>query len=492
MPGKHNSPRSRNWTAQMSYYYATHDENGNVKNNMTADQWKAMIREKLKDLVNSGKVVVTVFIFHDKDMDKDGNPKGLHIHVILHCRDSVEQSAVMGWLGITRAADCEYMKNRASAYRYLLHITDKAINDMKHFYNYDDIEVISSIADFDLRKQFVAKGKKDDDGTEKLIEEWHKKVLTGEMIEKDVRAEYMKHAKLGATKWRTDRKKFKDDELEYLEEVNAWYSTHNACKMTIMITGGGGAQKTDLAQMVIAPAFADKRGVHVPASPMGRVTYDPIGTYEGQKVSILNEIRGTSWILEGFCECLDPTHSGLTGARYHDKPFFPDVVCMTTSDHVDRFISDMFCKWLGKNDGLTYTVNSYWNSMGTARIYKIVSAQKDSYGEPVKSYDVPGKLDAVNSTSIWDKVWQVRRRIPMLISLENGMAGIDLLDYSKRNCCLFDCGAYVHYADVAYSLTDKAVKDNFVKVVYDAVRHYFQMNNFTITPWNVERPQIQI
>lgn len=486
MPGTHSAKRSRKWSGQLNYYYYTHDANGNIKNSTTVAEWKGVIRLLLENLVASGKVVTAVYIFHENDDDGKGGLKSCHVHMILIYKNPLTQTAVMKDLGITRPEDCEQIKRESGAYRYLIHITDKAINEGKYIYDFSRIVVITTDKDFNLREQFIEKKKdKKKNELELLIEGWHKSVIKGDMVLRDVRREYMNNADLGASRWRTDRRRFEDDLKEYLEEMNDWYSTHNACKTTIMVTGGGGAQKTDIAQMVLAPAFADKRGVHVPAAPMGRVTYDPVGTFEGQKVSVLNEIRGASWILEGFCECLDPTHSGLTGSRYYDRPFFPEYVILTTSDNVDTFIADMFCKWLGRGTNESYRIASDRGKR------LIVSERVNKDGVPVKIIPIPEANDVMEADSVWDKVWQVRRRIPILINLENGMAHIDILDYSKRNCALFCSGAYVRYADVKYSVNGPK-KEAFKKAVGGAIAEYYKMNQFTITPWSVAKPQIEL
>lgn len=492
MAGQQSGPRSRKWTVQMSYYYATHDANGNVKSNMTVDDWKAQKKEEFKNMVQSGKCKTIVWIFHENDIDKDGQPKGIHVHVIVFLVNPATQSAMMSLFGVTREQDCEYVKKNAGAFRYLLHITDKAINDGKYIYAYENIEVATTDKKFELRKEFIEHKKDKDDDVDKIIETLHKNVMTGKYVLSDVRKVYLNNASLGATAWRKDKRKYDDDMMEYMSLVNEWYTVHNCCKCTIMISGGGGTQKTDLAQRVIAPAFMDKRGVHVPSAPMGRVTYDPIGTYEGQLVSVLNEIKGSSWILEGFCECLDPTHAGLTGARYHDRPFFPNVVCLTTSDSVDNFIAEMFCKWKSKSSGEAYEVVKYWNSIHTDIICKLESIRKDTFGMPLSSIDAPCRSDVVSSDSEWDKVWQVRRRIPIIISLADGKAKIEVLDYAKRNCALFESGAYIHYATVDYSVDNESIKTNFLNTLFNAINWYYYHNGFSITPQNCGRPEIEL
>ena len=491
MPGKQSGSRSRHYASQDSYKFATQDANGNVlPNAMSQDAWKQMVIDKHTKLVKAGTVDVAVLMFHDKDKDeKDGTPKGLHCHAIDDLPNPATQSAMMQLLGITREKNCEYVQNRAGAFQYLMHITPKAIKQKKHFYSFEDIIVISNDPNkYDeewLRKQFIPKASDEKKDMKRIIETLHKDVLTGQKTVKQVRSEYVKIADLGLMQWRVDAKKYEADEKEYLEEVNAWYTSHNACKTTIMLTGGGGSQKTDVAQMVLAPWLqsGNPRGVHVPSAPMGRVTYDPIGTYTGQPVSVLNEIKGSQWVLEGFCETLDPIHSGMTGSRYFDRPYFPDWVIFTTSDTIDTFVADMFTKWYGIGKGDTYEVVRGEYSQGKYK--QELKGLKDPIFHAMEENPSP--------SSVWDKVWQIRRRVPIIITLKKGVCDIDILDYSKGNYLVYDCGSYQRVAsDIPYSVTDEQIKKSFIDAVTKAIQQYYSINRFDVTPWNVQKPVIEL
>lgn len=487
MAGTHKA-RYTNWSIQLSYIYFISDANGNVVKNMSENQWKDYIRELIQQLVTNGTVDTVSWIFHDKDVDKDGNPKGLHVHMIVNVKGGKEQTAMMTMFGSTRSQDVKNVKKKSSAYQYLIHVTQTALKEKKHIYNFSEIECLSKDANFNLMKQFYPT-KKDNADEENLRDICHGKVMTGELTVKEVRSVYLHTDGIGTSAWVKERRSYEADEKEWMQGCNDWYSTNNACKTTIFITGGGGAQKTDLAQMIMAPHFADKRGVHVPAAPMGRVTYDPIGTYHGERVTVLNEIKGSSWILEGFCECLDPTHSGSTGSRYFDKPFFPSYVLMTTSTDVEQFIEDMFLKWVnvGRHDNNQYYVSREMIPFGNGKKPQICLRTNGVIPEYV-SYDT-------DTTSIWNKVWQVRRRIPIIVRLHDKIASIDVLDYSKETYLFGDdaAGCYVHFTDIPYSLTDDKVIKDFLDAIDAAIKYYYiAVNKFTINPNTVKKPLIML
>lgn len=490
------APRSRLWSGKVGYYFATHDADGNVTSTMSVDDWKNLIRERLKNLVNSNLATWVVWIFHD--MDATGKDP-CHVHIIAHLVDAKEKSVVMGYFGCTREEDCEYVKNKAHAFRYLLHVTDAALNNAnKAIYSYQNIETcVAGGVDFDLRRQFV-ESKSEKKKNKVDTEQMHRAVASGKWTVEQARAAYLQSADLGLTAWHSAQKAFDNDVRIWMNAVNAYYTDHNACKTTIYIQGGGGSRKTDLAQFVIGPHFADAHGVHVPASPMGRITYDPIGTYAGQRVSVLNEIKGASWILEGFCECMDATHAGMTGSRYFDRPYFPEYVVMTTSDYLETFIKDMFVKWFNagkRKDNYKFICDRIYTPgvLEPELLPALESEKEDYYGhtKKVAFSDAPG--------SIWDKVWQVRRRIPIYIQLHDSLADIWVLDYSKRTCWIFDDGVpygnrspYTHYCQTPYSLTDDAVKTQFLQSLDNAIAWYYQSNGHAVTPWTHKRPDFNL
>lgn len=480
MPGKHNA-RPANYFCQASYYFYTHDKSGNVVSNITEEQWKQLWRDYFNNLIKTGEYRWIVYIFHHSDKDNKGNPKGLHVHWIINFKKGIEQSSAMNLFNITRAENCQPVGDKVGAFRYLIHITEKALQEKKYIYNFTEIEWIAedmTKCNFEwLMKQFYPTKNNKSKNDKEVLDDVYLKILKGEFTLDEAKKVIVEL--LGSAKWASEKKKADSMVIDWMWSVNKWYTTHNACKITMFVSGGGGAQKTDLVQNVIAPHFADKRGVHVPPAPMGRITYDPIGTFRGEKVSILNEITGDSWILEGFCETLDPTHSSTAGSRFADKPFFPDYVCMTTSDCLENFILKMFLKWLDNR------TKGHWEIKGTGmnqRIQNMVDTRQY----------IPYSTDTAD---VWNKVWQVRRRIPIVLNLHDGIASIDLLDYSKEFYYIDNDGTnygYLHFADVPYSTTDETVKNNFLRVLDSAIAKYFEINNFTITPQTVQRPVIDL
>ena len=149
MAYKQNQGRERLYFAQRNYDYDTHDANGNF-NGMTEDEWKGLIREQwsVKNL-NARHVVL---IFHDKDKDENGILKSLHVHAVIYFKDAIPQSDAIKRTGCSCDKNCEEPKEPAKAYGYLLHITEKAIQDGKFIYSEAELEISTDGSKFNYHK----------------------------------------------------------------------------------------------------------------------------------------------------------------------------------------------------------------------------------------------------------------------------------------------------------------------------------------------------
>lgn len=142
---------THNYTIQRNYKYESHDEDGNF-NGLTKDEWKERIREEWT--CDKLKANYVVFIFHDKDVDENGIPKELHVHGCVNFKDSIPLSNAILLTKCSSEKNCEPIgRKKSQAYRYLLHITEKAIKDKKHIYGEDCLEYsVAKNVDFDYKK----------------------------------------------------------------------------------------------------------------------------------------------------------------------------------------------------------------------------------------------------------------------------------------------------------------------------------------------------
>lgn len=155
MEKKEKNKRPRWWTAQRSYYYESHDADGNF-NGLTVEEWKKRILVEWD--ARRLKAYHATIIFHDKDSQTDdhGNitTKDLHAHLCVWFIDGHTPTSAMKATGCSRVENVEVIKKnkKASAYKYLLHITEKAVKDKKYIYG--EAELIISKSSPDIKYDF--------------------------------------------------------------------------------------------------------------------------------------------------------------------------------------------------------------------------------------------------------------------------------------------------------------------------------------------------
>lgn len=329
---------------KRSYEYASHDADGNF-NGLTVEDWKKQILSEWSP--ESLKADSVCIIFHDKDKDNEGNPKGLHAHAIVHYlnKDRRTSSAVYKLSGCSRIGDCMPADNVVDAYRYLIHATEKAINEGKHVYDQDEVIVLTADGvSFDYQKAIArAKEKQDKKAQTDVVNDCLNKVRMGELTVKEVERMYQEDADnlgLNFQKWYKDKSMYVEAEKEWMQGMLDWYKTHPRCLVLAYICGDGESGKSELANKM-AMRYSDRRGYHVAAAPGKSTTYDPVGKYHGEKVSIFNEMEGSNFTVKQFTDMFDPIHASDVNSRNVDKPWFASMAIFTNSISLETFIEQM-------------------------------------------------------------------------------------------------------------------------------------------------------
>lgn len=135
---------SRNYALQRNYEYDSHDAN-HVFNGLTEEDWKKQILAEWS--ASALKANHVTIIFHDEDKDDNGIKKQLHAHGIANEAETMSQSNMMKYSRCSCEENCSPIRqeNLANAYRYLLHITEKAIKDKKYIYGENMLHFSASV-----------------------------------------------------------------------------------------------------------------------------------------------------------------------------------------------------------------------------------------------------------------------------------------------------------------------------------------------------------
>lgn len=166
---KGNSDEKYNFVAlQVNYKFDTNTEKNPNNVARTVDEWVKwranMFESFYKD--NPKSVESIAWIVHDKDMqldtandgepitDDNGNPicKPAHIHAVIEFKKKNRKrlSTIRNYFGITYVDNCKGINLNvtpiALPYRYLIHISEKALSEStKHIYSPDEVHTIGNI-----------------------------------------------------------------------------------------------------------------------------------------------------------------------------------------------------------------------------------------------------------------------------------------------------------------------------------------------------------
>lgn len=468
-----------NYAVQRNYYYETHNDKGVATSQETEAEWCQRIGSEWSNLALM-KALRIAFIFHDKDVDDSGNPKGLHAHAVITFGTNISQSQAMTATKCSSPNNCQGVKNKSGAYRYLLHITDKAINEMKHIYPESSVYAYSSDPKkpFNYRKALTSKGSKDDEEENLAMNNCLRGMMLGQYTLPDIRSIY-EHDTFGQ-KWDLlryikDKSKFVEAEKDYVNMMLDWYSEHARCLTNIFITGSGGLGKSTIAD-ALAKVFADNRGIHKVAVPGKSTTFDFAGTFHGQAVSVFNELSADAFSLEQFCSMFDPIRAETANSRNYDKPWYAKFAIFTTSTTLEQFVYDLWLPYAKQKIELPESV-----------FYRI----RDSR-DSLKAYEK-------QNSNIADKIRQVRRRFAIYICLYDDVVDIYLRRdlYNMPHVFIFDGypqgqEPIVLYKTIPFDVNVTTDVTTVVNCVKDAIPEYYKLNNYSITPDTVEKPKLII
>lgn len=470
------SKRFRKYAIQRNYNFEIHDKSGNVVSSETETEWRERLIHEWSDL-GALKAENIAFIFHDKDVNSDGTSKGLHAHAVISFRESVPQSNAMKLTGCSSSQNCTGVKNKTNAYRYLIHVSEDALNKCKHIYSPADVICLSASdtgLDF-LKCMSRSKSKEDEEEEATAVVECLKEVLTGKACSSEIRSRYLNDTYgcgWNLDFWYKHKSKYELAEKEWFQEMQKFYQVNNRCLTNIFITGCGGLGKSTLGEC-LATEFADSRGVHKPASPGEKTTFDFAGDYVGERVTLFNEFSA-SFPVEQFLDVFDPIRATNVNSRNSDKPWFADYGIFTTSRTMEQFIYDMWISYARSHIDLDKT--KYKN---------LQSNQEWLHAWETSSFEVA------------DKIRQIRRRFAVLVRLEQGRALVFVRVDANNvpHIFLYDnpnAGQepFQLVQEMPFDVNQACDLKNLVKLVKLAIANYYEINHYSITPKTVKKPVI--
>lgn len=404
---------------QRNYQFETHDDKGNQTSDITEADWRKKVISEVRGYMNDGQrddgLVEIFYIFHDLDTNDDGTSKGLHVHFVATFLKKRSQSSAIKFFGASSVNNCQSCNSYVDSCRYLIHVSETALNEKKTIYLPDAVSgwcisedgslVATTVTDF--KEAMSAKnGRKARAQQKKVKDSCAVAVMSGNSIISDVRDVYLEdveHVGFSAVDYLSDKSIYERASAEWLTMITEFYQTHDCPLTSIYISGGGGTGKTTLAN-ALARKFADSHGIHQVAVAGKKTTFDFVGNYKGERVSVFNEFS-TSFPVEQFLSVFDPLNAMPVNSRNSDKLYFANYSIFTTSMSVEHFIYQL------------WTPYAKQNSFIPIKIREKITCERDWYFEYMK-YAPLGD----------DKILQIRRRLPVLVTIDSGIATVWLLD----------------------------------------------------------------
>ena len=331
--------RFRTYNITLNYDYEVHDEKGNVISDMTPKQWKDKIDNTIKQNISDKDWCA--YAFHDKDILADGLPKPLHVHILVSFENGKTQTAVMKIFNVSRPDNCKHTNTIAGSARYLSHRTEQAMIDGKFPY---EVSVVNTI---NCNYLELIKGK-EKVNVQKNIDEFladiSEQIMNGELYLPKIRDLFFKEfdRALADKLYKRYRREFEKDFQEYLQHKGEEYKVKGRELSTVYIWGVSEGGKSHLAKRM-GLLLTDRLHL-IPASGKNK-TFDPSGLYQGEEVSIFNEISGKEFNNKEFLGLADPKNYSPINSRGKDKHWLARYLFLTSTDSRETFINNLMPKF---------------------------------------------------------------------------------------------------------------------------------------------------
>ena len=430
--------KARTFFVQYSQYFDTHDDAGNLRNPdpvffktigdaLDEKRWLAWRKMKLQNLLlkkgekkqkgqkaRKGKAISAC---HYADFKQDHTPKPTHIHCTVFLDSTLEIDKAQAFFGVTRKDNCQPVKNKASALKYELHITDEAIRDGKHIYSEDDLWGTN----FDSREEMLDFYKR----TVSRKSSKSEKVKIDDEALTNLCGYYLEQGKLTLTKARSifqdvykeqnstifnkNKSTLETSFNSYLDAKAKDFRVNGRKLTTILISGNGGTGKTLLASALAYHADF-RHDWHEAAATGKNKTSDIADGYAGQSTAVLNEFDGDTESFRAFCSVFDPFNYSPASSRNKNKQMLITKAFLTTSDNDLEFITK--CVFQRSADDKMLAQNIISNYKSINEVLNLNSA-----------FDAPAFDQCQNRNLMMnvarDHSFQVARRIACYIRISN-------------------------------------------------------------------------
>lgn len=349
--------RSRQYFGTRNYYYETHNEKGEQVVKLTEKKWKDKIINEFVDLIKVNKIKEYWLIFHDKDKDDNDELGQLHVHFYIEYDNGVWHSAIMKQLQVSKESNLTQVKNVASVFKYMLHISDKAMEDGKAIYHVSDLICvvkdkgnITELSKEEVEQYYKIKAvdkkskRKADEKYEqdlfvesKLVQLKNDLKYNSEELWDEVESQFGEQkAPLIMKRNEAVIEKVERRKIRLIEKS---CSNQDRNTKTILVTGKGSSGKTTITKDICKVIQNVNNYMDPFKVSVGGKVIDYLDGYCMEEIAIFDDFDFKKISFDGFYNMFDRHEGNRIQSRYINKFFFSRYNFITTSDNFDTVCS---------------------------------------------------------------------------------------------------------------------------------------------------------
>lgn len=418
--------RSRRFAGMRNYGFENYDYSEDEKGNRvqtkkatwkSKEEWKKMIIEEFNNYEKMGNYDEIYYVFHDRDIDENGQEKELHVHYVVRYRNPRSLDNIAELFN-TELRNINKVVQEAGALRYLSHTTEDSIRERKTRYNVSEITIItnkrldttedSSIYEVPVeltgedRERYYrvrissSRAKvKDTAFIKETVDKVCVKIASGDLDLRDVldeleqcfRDESTADKELALRVWHDNKGRFEEAERLHYEKVQNERKKQGRNLTTIYISGGGGLGKTAIARTLANlyleevekknPNVVGVSDIHTVSNAGGR-KLDFLSGYRQEQATLFDDLSATAFQYQEFLNVFDPKQASLYSSRFNNKAWFSDLAIITRSTNVNDYISTLSAK-MTKGQTVTEAINIKWQVARRFSLILDVNLKNDKY-----------------------------------------------------------------------------------------------------------------
>lgn len=351
MSGK--NKRSRLYFGMRNYKFETHDENGNIKWDISEEDWKEYIKKEFEDICDPVPYELS-YIFHGKDIESDGERKALHVHFVARFENAVYYDSTIGKFGCEKR-NFEKGRSETSALLYLTHTTNEAIKTKKRRYNVSELNVLifdengqrKKLVGEDLENWYCIKisGKtgsnvvSTDDDVARIIDELSDGLLTLDNVKEELKQIF--DSTTATMTWMKNKRYFKEAVSEYQQKKYYDWLENGRSFQLVYIQGRSSIGKTFFARE-IAKEFNKIKGlraaaIHNAPNDTKGARYDFLNGYENEAVTVFDDLRPNTFGYTEFLNLFERERVSKYSSRFNDKAWFAELAFITKSTPIEEW-----------------------------------------------------------------------------------------------------------------------------------------------------------